>query len=466
MDFLITATQYTHVGYPLIFFYLIALVGIVLAVFRPYWAFLFALFCLAARNFHAAVFTRPPIFGPYLNLNDLLLWIALFAMIFEILRTRKMIWMPKILFAIFVLVFIGDIQSLFKYGTEEHVLRRIWSTAIFPILFLVSANMVKNEERAKLFYWALFWGAVVAAIQHMYFIWNVSYHGMAGEAQIRTISYGYSGGLYLVIAAIFIKKEKGMNRLQSIIYFAGIALIGLSYVLNLTRGVYVIAIASLLVLAFLLKREYKAHKTVYNIVLTSILAIFIVSIIFPNLDVKTILNKRFESFIYKDTFEKAYDTRKMGTRTELELWMNGTIIFGEGSSLPPEHESAEPEITGALYHVGYSTYLVHYGLAGLAIYAILLPIMSIAIARRLYGKHLTDYRGRIALIAMTCALFDIFSLPTSHHHILPLSHIIGLIYGAMWGVYRAGKLEERAEAFHKYRHPSFVPSSSFEKYGK
>jgi len=78
MEFLTTITQNTHVGYPLIFFYLVAVVGIILVIFRPYWAFLFSLFCLAARNFHAAVYTRTLFFGPYLNLNDLLEWIAIY----------------------------------------------------------------------------------------------------------------------------------------------------------------------------------------------------------------------------------------------------------------------------------------------------------------------------------------------------------------------------------------------------
>lgn len=451
----------------MIFFYLIGLIGISLAVFRPYWAFLFALFCLAARNFHAAVFTRTPFAGPYLNLNDLLLWIALFAMFFELIRNRKMLWMPKILFAIFILIIIGDIVSLFKYGTEEHVLRRIWSSAVFPILFLVSANMVKNEERAKLFYWIFFFGAVLAAIQHMIFIRSATFANMsAGESEIRSISYITSGGLFLILSSIFIKTKSSLNKIKLVLYYIGIALIILSYVLSLTRGIYVIGILSLFVIPFLLKEKSFFSKGAYKFTILILLMLFLVQLILPNLDFKEILNKRFESFIYKDTFSKSYYTRLEGQKTELELWSNGTIIFGEGSSLPPEYESSNTEITGALYHVAYSTYLAHYGLIGLLLYGFAMPVSTVFIARRIYSRHSSDYTVRIALIAIFCALFDILALPWSHHHLFATSHISGLIYGAIWGLYRFERAEARVKAFHTYRHPSFASSSAFEKYGK
>jgi len=466
MEFLTTITQNTHVGYPLIFFYLVAVVGIILVIFRPYWAFLFAFFCLAARNFHAAVFTRTPFAGPYLNLNDLLLWITLFAMVFELIRTRKMVWMPKILFAIFILIIIGDIVSLFKYGTEGFVLRRIWSTAIFPILFLISANIVKNEKRAKLFYWVFFVGAVFAAIQHMIFIKSVTSGDMfVGITEIRIISYTASGGLFLIISAIFVKPDKALNRFRLISYYVGIALIALSYILSLTRGIYVVGILTLVVFPFLLRGKYTIIKGAYKFAIGVFLVLFLVQILSPNFDFKGILNQRFKSFITKDAFSRAYTTRLVGQKTELDLWTNGIIIFGEGSSLPPEYESAEPEITGALYHVAYSTYLAHYGLVGLFLYGFLLPISTILAARKYYFKYTMSYGGKIALIAIACALFDVFSLPTSRHYLFATSHMPGLIYGAIWGLYRSMKVEKRAIAFYKYRQPALSSSPVIQKYG-
>jgi len=411
--------------------------------FRPYWAFLFALFCLAARNFHAAVFTRPPFVGHYLNLNDLLLWIALFAMMFDMFRTRKMLFMPKILFAIFIIVFIGNVQSLFTFGLEEYVLRRIWSTAIFPILFLVSANMVRNEERARLFYWAFFGGAFAAAAQHMVFILSVSYQQMPGISQIRTISYMASGGLFLIISAIFEKQDKSLKGFKLISYYVGIALIALSYILALTRGIYIIGIISVIVFPFLLKGKYVISRKVLKNTAVSLFTLFLVflgAILLLDFDIIAIVTDRLGSIIDIDAFVSGYETRLIGQQTEIEIWLEGSLIFGIGNTLPPEYLYAYADGSiKALNHVAYATYLAHYGLIGLFVYVFLLPFSTIFIARKYYFKNNMDFGGRIALVAIACALFDFLALAWSSHHLGATSHISGLIYGSIWGLYRSLK---------------------------
>jgi hypothetical protein len=445
MEFLGPPTQFQHFGYPSVVFYIVAIIGMGLLFFRPYWAFLFSLFCLSARNFHAAVDTRTTFLGPYLNLNDLLLWIALFAMIVELLRKGKKLWMPKILAAIFALLFIGDLQSLVKYGFIEEVLRRMWSTAIFPILFLVGANLVNDEKRAHSFYWILFWGAVTASLQHMFFIRTAtSIQLYSGEVQIRTISYIMSGGLFLVISAIFKEPDKSLGQLKSSLFYFGLALIGLSYLLSLTRGLYIYTFFALLALPVILKGNLKIPKTVYSVALVMVFALLIVKIVSPDLDLGQILNDRFNTFSTKDTFSKSYETRWEGAQTELNLWLNNSsILLGVGSSLPPELELTETESRGALYHVAFSAYLAHYGILGLLVYGVFLPSLTIKVAKKYFPEHALTYSSSIALIAIACSLLDIIGLTWSQHHLGAISHIPSLIYGAMWGLYRGHVLEKK-----------------------
>jgi len=460
MDFLAPPTQFQHFGYPIAIFYIVAFIGLGLLFFRPYWAFLFSLFCLAARNFHAAVYTRTEFLGPYLNLNDLLLWIALFALIVELLHKRKTLWMPKILAAIFVLLFVGDLQSIIKYGCAEEVLRRLWSTAIFPILFLVAANFVNDAERAHSFYWALFLGAVTASLQHLFFIKTATFLQVyPGEAQIRTISYIMSGGLLLVISAIFKKPDKNLGPYKSFLFYSGLALIGLSYLLSFSRGLYIFTLASLFVFPFLLKKGLRIYKPVYSLIVIIILALFVVEIISPNLKLDQILNRRFESFRTKDKFSESYETRWQGAQTELNLWLNNSsLILGVGSVVPPEFQYAEIEETGALGHVGFTTYLCQYGILGLLLYGVFLPFLTIKVAKKYFAEHAFTYGGTIVLLAIACSLFDIIGLTWSQHHLYAFTHVQGLIYGAMWGLYR-GHILEKKQALQYRPVPTILPKS-------
>ena len=175
-----------------------------------------------------------------------------------------------------------------------------------------------------------------------------------------------------------------------------------------------------------------------------IIALIMVGILFPNFDLKNILSKRFKSFVYKDTFSRSYATRAMGAQTEFDLWYdNSSLILGLGSSLPPDYLRGGVSETGALGHVGFTTYLAHFGIIGIIIYAFLLPITTLRISRRYYIEHAMDYGGKIALIAIFCSLTDLIGLAWSHHHLFATSHVIGLIYGAMWGLYRSERVEKR-----------------------
>jgi len=440
--------QISQTGYPIIVFYIIVLVGLVLIIYRPYWAFYCSIFSLAARNYHAAVFTRSPVLGAYLNLNDLLLWIALFSLLFIILRTKRMLWFPNILLAIFSLVAIGSFQSLFQYGLTEDVMRSIWQALIFPILFLVSANMVRDQERAHHFYWALFLGASIAALQHVLFIRSASSYDLStGLSQLRTISYIMSGGLFLIISAIIDKPYKSIKRFKTILFYFGLGLMAISYVLSLTRGLYVYVVLTLLFLPILLRKTLRPHKTVLYGSLIASFALLIIKFAAPELELAQIINDRFESFMTRDTFSESYETRWLGAQTEFNLWLDSSLIFGVGSSLPPEiiaQSKYDVFQTGALYHVGLTTYLAHFGLFGIFIYGIILPVMTVIIAKRYFVNHSQEWSGKVALIAIVCSVLDIIGLGWSHHHLSAITHINALIYGAIWGLHRAAILEKKA----------------------
>lgn len=139
-------------GYPSIFIYLVLVIGFVLVLFRPYKAFLLVVVLLAAGN--AAMFnqTRTVTLGPYLNLGDACLLVAIVALFFDRYRSKKPLRVPQvvplILFALTIsasiLIVETSFQSLYKgqplFGTIYNMLRQR------GFAYVGSENPVRNPK--------------------------------------------------------------------------------------------------------------------------------------------------------------------------------------------------------------------------------------------------------------------------------------------------------------------------------
>jgi hypothetical protein len=434
--------QYT--GYPLIVFYLSALLGVVLILCRPRWAFLFSVFCLAIRHYHMAVFTRTPLLGEFLNLNDLFVWICLLALV----RTAwdgERVWSPKILLAIFAILIMGDFEALFRYGFNYDVMKALWGSWSFPILMFAAANLVRNKQDARLFFWALFLGSVGAAVQHIFILQAKTFdsNNLFVSDDFRTISFIFSGGIFLVISAFFVDLRKLLKNIYLTAgWFLGISFIAVSYILSFTRTVWVGALMSLIAMFLILYREHGKLKPrlTYGVILLAITVVVFrltSAEILPHVNLTKSIDERAEFIRHADSFEDAYQSRETGMETELDLWQSGTIIWGVGASYPPSLLESSIDAIGAIHHVAFSGYLAHFGLIGLVVYGLLLPLLTIRLARQYYLQHRLEYGGIIAIAAMALAFFDIFTLLSSNTYLLPIGHVHGLIYGALWGLTRS-----------------------------
>ncbi|HEB74537.1 MAG TPA: hypothetical protein ENJ03_04885, partial [Candidatus Desulfofervidus auxilii] len=220
----------------------------------------------------------------------------IFAMVMEFFRYRRKIWAPGVLLALFGLIIIGDLQSIFKYGLAENVMRRIWSTAIFPIMFLVSCNMVFSEDRARKSYWALFIGAVLAAIQHIIYVRALPSYILENKyIFIRTISYSMSGGSSILVA-FMVHPFTEFRGLKLFGYHTGLTLIGLSCVLSLTRGLWVIMVATIILFPLFLYKKIFISRSSVNMAGIFIGILLIVSLLFPSLRFREMMSERFRSF--------------------------------------------------------------------------------------------------------------------------------------------------------------------------
>ncbi len=435
-------------GYPTFIFYVIACLGVILILFRPRWAFLTVVFCLAFRHHLMAVYTRTAYFGEFLNLNDLLLWIGLGALVRIALQGQK-IWIPKILVAIFGIIVLGSFQSLFQYGFHYLVMQAIWGTLIFPIMFTIAVNMVKSEQEARHFIWALFLGAVGAALQHIFFV-NINLIqsellvSMYGITAIRSVSFMNSGGIFLVISTLFIDMKNIFQRYYlTILWIIGISIIVISYLLSFSRTVWVGACMSSLSMLIILYRQNKKIfvKFCYTLLLIGFSFLLFRTANFfmaSDVEVTQLISERADFVRYEDSFEEAYGSRETGMKNEIRWWLNGSILWGQGTSYAPalSKPAYEDPDTGALNHVAFSAYLAHFGLIGFFIYGLLLPYLSFMIGKKYYLGNLYGYGGIIAVMSMAMALFDLFTLPSNNLYIVNTVHVSGMIYGAIWGLSR------------------------------
>ena len=260
---------------------------------------------------------------------------------------------------------------------------------------------------------------------------------------IRTISFLASGGLFLVVSAFFIDMRQYLkNSYLFIFWLAGIPLIAMSYILSLTRTIWVggaMAAAAMFILFYRDERKILSRLGYSVILLASILLIFKLAnfLFLPGVNVAEGIDERVGFMRHEDTFEQEYQSRETGMETELELWRNSSIIWGVGACYPPSLAEETMDVTGALGHVAFSTYLAHFGLIGLFTYGLLLPFLTIRVGRRYYLKHKHDFGGVIAVTAIALSFFDFFTLVSSVQYLIPTTHVMGLIYGALWGLSRS-----------------------------
>ena len=431
-------------SYPTEFFYLAALIGVILILVRPRWAFLFSVFGLAVRNYHTAVNTRSAFLGEFVNLNDLFLWIGILSAMKLAWQGQKL-WVPKILLAIIAILVVGDFQSLFRYGFSYEIMQTAWWAWTFPLAMLAAANVVRDNEDARLFYWALFIGALGAAMQHLVFMKE---QVMADKISftlggLRTIEFMASGGIFLVISAFFLDMRRLSQRSYIFIFWTmGLPFIVISYIMSFTRTIWVgaaMAFVSLVIL-FYRDRGKLFFRFGYSLALLAfiLLAFQLTSAyVLKGVNLEESIDERTDFIRYNESFEEAYQTRENGMETELRLWQDGSIIWGVGSCYSPSLFNASVEEVGALGHVAFSTYLAHFGLIGLITYGLFLPFLTIRIGRRYLLYHKLDYGGAIVITAMAVAFFDLFTLLSSNQYISPNGHVQGLIYGAMWGLSRS-----------------------------
>lgn len=422
-------------GYPSVVLYLTLLLGLPMALVRPFKAFLVVAFLVAAADATAFTYTRTQLLGPYFNANDACLLVALASALSHGVYLKNGIQLPNVVKWIIAVLLIGFTQSWFVMGGFSYeVLRSLRWAMTLPVYFVIGATMVDDERKVRQLLIALFLGSAVSAVEHVLFVRSLVDHHASTSfdiGQFRTIAFRSPGVWFLLAGIIWLPKIKGINR---IVMLGAGALFAVSVLLNQTRSIWISSIAALPLIFLLFKQKKRALKTVMLPVISAIMfaALFIfMYFITPNISPADIVMERVRTLTDQDIRFRSTITRLLSFKLEMEAWSKGSLVFGRGlsyySNSFSEYHEGFPVAWG---HLGHVTTLAQLGLIGLLVYSFYLPKIVIQASRRLWLDTSPEIKF-IGLLAGTSIIWSWLCFFMSDSF-LSQHAADGVIFGTAW----------------------------------
>lgn len=434
-------------SYPQFTIFLVLLLGIGLALLRPYAAFLFSVLLLTAGHVDRFNQTRLPGLGPYFNLGDACLFVALVAFFLDTIGHRKAVRIPQIVMAMFFVLVFSAVQSLWKLGGTYETLRACRWAIQFPVCFLLGANMVDSADRGRKLVMALLAGAVLAALQHLLFaasLWQTKSLNLASYERMRTIGFwaGCMPSAFLVTGVLAVR-PRGM--LQTVFYVAVGLLFAASLFLNQTRSLWMATACAVPGLAFLFMRR-RAIAALLRVGVIGVLTVFtlawVCERIMPGLSVLSIATDRIERLFDQDQANVHMGTRERAFNAEMASWADGTLLFGRGLCFFQTVKRSDDYSKIIAYnHLGYVTYLSQMGLIGLLVYGFYVPFGVLQNARSLWsGSDEASLRSVALLGGASIICLSLMFVASSHF--LGLGYEApAVLYGSLWVLARASRAD-------------------------
>jgi hypothetical protein len=411
------------------------LIGLVIVLFRPYWAFLFATFVAISLSNETLVFTRTEELGAYFNVFDVLLIISLLAFIMD--RKPRLV-VPSPVIALFSVLSFGMLISALGLGFSLGVLKIYRYAVTLPLEFFLAANLVYDEERIRSLLLVLIAGAVVAEIQHLFLVFRVS-ELTDRPGLLRTIKFYMAGSEFWLLAGPYISA----GSIPHLFIQLGIGALFLAA--NLTQQTRSLALAFVMAMsAFYLwftagTNSYRWKR--FKIILV-VIGITIMVVIPSTLlkDLTYAYGNRLAKTITREN-PTAGLTRINAFKIEIHDWLSGNpliLMFGNGLGywttphykLTLHRKDFREGI--AWGHLGYISYLSQFGVMGFLIYGIWFPVAVLRRARRLVKlPALSPAVMHLALLTGACFILQpiMFLFSSSY---LVRCFLPGLLAGTVW----------------------------------
>jgi hypothetical protein len=407
--------------------------GCLLILVRPYWCFLLAIFLFAALNLNLAINTRTQYLGPYFNLYDALFVIALLSIIRDSESSPLII--PRPVEWILIVLILGVIQTLFYYQMNNMILRGLRWSVTFPLAFFLGANAVVTQDRAKPFLYAMIIGATLNAILSF-----IDYKGLAllhpADPALRMAGAGNFLGVSLLVAASQRAFFPTNSLAVKILWGVALIFLALTILFGQWRSVFLGVILSMICLPVILNR-WKSFIRGFMLVLIGMpLLLITLQVTLPSISTSHML-QRFALVTNYLSLSKGIPkddaTRWRQINRDLEEWSQGNWLIGRGlgfnAFLP---DGFDPSI--AWGHVGYTSYLSQFGLIGLIIFAIYLPLQILRAGREVYFARRDGPTTNLGLLTIVSVVLVSVICFMSTSYLSLTMHSTGFLYGAVWSL--------------------------------
>lgn len=418
--------------YPDLIVYLLGALGLIFFIKKPQYTFWMGIFYFSARELQRAAFTRTPLFGPYLNLDDFIILLMILSLV-HISFYRK-IKIPSAAFWVALCIFASILIIAVKYSFVYPVQREHKAALYFLFGIFLGYNFLEKENDLEVFLKILFIGCIAASIQYYLFI-QLKVEEYGPNVYSETIrSVGFMALIpTIIIASFFIKLKWLENNKVKLIYFIGLSLMVLNLVISQTRSLYITIVLTVIII-FLIRREIKT-KTV---VLATIIVPFLVYIIFDQylnwLNINQLIFGRLELLSDSPSTDVTTIGRLTAIDHEFKAFLTSNIIFGNGLGftyfLP---EAYNPYISWG--HIGHIAYLARLGLLGFIVYSILIPFTAIITLMKVKIKKLRyNYTKIFIFIGIALVIGDWISFWMSASYLGIGAFLPGTVIGIVWAI--------------------------------
>lgn len=420
-------------------------VGGILALTRPYWAFLFAIFLFIAVDARTLVHSRLSGLGEYFNLSDGCILICVVAAVTDGISRRQALRVPMLPVAMVAVLLLGYANSIFQFGYSYDALRALRWGLNLPILYSVGASILISEQRARQLFVVLLCGAILAEIQHLQLV-TANLDIVAGnERQLRLLAFYQAHSESWLIAGPFI--FAGRIR-RPWLQFAAATLFLVAHVTHQTRSVVIAsAFAVLFYYGWLIPGRVAERIRRLRPLIIVLATGLLVAIPLAGLSgFVEGYSERMDQLSSDYSDVDGTSGRSDALEIELQDWLDGNLLTGRGLGYMWSLHPTIGRTRIAWGHIGYATYLSQLGLLGFLVYGIWFPLHTLLRTRRtlLVGpwgdttRHLLGFAGAVIL-------YMIF-VSTISGSLLGTDGLPGLLAGLVTAAY-SGRLDSDANCF-------------------